>query len=175
MKSLEHNGISFRVITLEDCLAIASKLHESGKKWHSHVLSPQGCKHNPFPDCYAIVVEDDSDGIAYIAQGDDTFPEVDKVFVKLLHGDDILDASALVGKDTDSLILDYVARLQGRGIKWHHHMHFPTCVFNPHPGEWSISIESDGAFMSEAFADEPVDVLRGVEVAYFSNLEKKTA
>lgn len=50
-------------------------------------------------------------------------------------------------------------------------MHFPGCVFNPHPGTWSISVESEGLLLAEAYDAEPVDVLRQVELSYFAGLD----
>lgn len=160
---------TYHPLAMADCLLLAKRLQAEGQPWHTHVLSP-GCHHNPFPGVYAVVIEDDAAGIIYMAEGDTGFPEVDKELVRMLHGDDILDAAAL-GERPDSLLLEHLDRLQERKTPWHHHMHFPVCAFNPHPGRWSISIEARGYFLSEAYEDEPVDVLREVEVMYFANLE----
>lgn len=170
---MQDHGAEFRNIALGECLSLAQGLQAAGKKWHSHVLSP-GCHHNPYPEAYAIVIEDDTDTIAYMAKGDATFPAVDKDLVRMLHGDDILEASAVTANPPRTLLIDHLHRLQERGLPWHHHMHFPSCTFNPHPGQWSISVEAPDCFMSEAYADEPADVLRQVEVLYFGNLEKQS-
>lgn len=166
----QHSSVRFHTVALDYCLELARKFQASGKPWHSHVLSP-GCRHNPHPDVYAVVIEDDESGIAYIAKGDERFPEVDKDLVKMLHGDDIIDASKLTSALPASALLDQLRDLQERRIPWHHHMHFPSCVFNPHPGEWAISVEAPSRFFSESYPKEPIDVLRQVEVMYFSNLE----
>ena len=160
----------FHSIPMVECLALAQGLQAAGKEWHSHVLSP-GCLHNPFPEAYAMVIENGSEGIAYMAEGAATFPEVDKVLVKMLHGEDIIDATKLASDPPPSLLLHNLSWLQERRVPWHHHMHFPTCVFNPHPGRWAISVEAPDISMSEAYPDEPVEVLRQVEVLYFANLE----
>lgn len=169
-----HNGIEFTLIPLEDCLGWAQALQTAGKRWHSHVLSP-GCMHNPYPGRYAIVIEDDTDVRAFLAPSDG-FPEVDKALVKILHGDDILDARR-GGRVTtgDSALLRGLHAVQSRGAHWHHHMHFPACVLNPERGRWCIAIESDGETFSEAFAHEPVDTLREIEILYFRNLEASQA
>ncbi|MCZ4291638.1 hypothetical protein [Hoeflea alexandrii] len=169
----QSKSVRFRTIALDECLGLARKLQADGKPWHSHVLSP-GCRQNPQPDVYAVVIEDDDAGIAYMAKGDDQFPEVDKDLVRMLHGDDIIDASKLTPDPPASALLDQLRGLQERRIPWHHHMHFPSCVFNPHPGEWAISVEAPGQFFSEAYPSEPVDVLRQVEVMYFSNLDSSS-
>jgi hypothetical protein len=172
MSEVLHHGVVYRRIAFGDCLALGESLRDAGKNWHSHVLSP-ACLHNPFGAHYAIVVEDDTEGIAYIAAGATEFPEVDKQLVKMLHGDDILDPAKTTGgaeAAKSSLLLAHIMALQSKGLHWHHHMHFPSCAFNPHPGKWSISVEADVYLFSESFAEEPVNILREVEVIYFGNL-----
>lgn len=160
-------------IDLEACLDLAVGLAEGGKKWHSHVLSP-GCRLNPYPAAFAIVIEDGTDAITYLARSEG-FPEVDKVLVRMLHGDDILDpaASRAGGADIaiDSALLERVIALNEDRIPWHHHMNFPGCVFSPRPDKWAITVESgSGDIDFETYDHEPKDVLREMEVLYFSNL-----
>lgn len=170
--SVTYRGITYQEIALDDCLSLAQGLARDGKHWHSHVLSP-GCIQNPFAGVYALVIEDDHGQVPYIANSGTAFPEVDKDLVKMLHGADILDASK-VATSLDNLppsrLLTHVQTLQADAVAWHHHMHFPRCAFNPHPGKWSISIESPDMLVAEAFEAEPVDVLRQIEVLYFGNL-----
>ncbi|MGB3418251.1 MAG: hypothetical protein WBG88_02910 [Mesorhizobium sp.] len=172
--TVTHGGVTYTIVALDGCLDLAMGLHRQGKPWHSHVLSP-GCEHNPYADGYAIVVEDDSERRAYIARSEG-FPEVDKDLVKILHGDDILDASKTAsaggsGKAVASPMLERLREIDARRIAWHHHMNFPTCAFNPQPGKWAITIESGEGSFFEAYDGEPIDVLREVEVLYFNNLE----
>lgn len=171
---MKHLDYEYSEIPIGDCYDLGAGLKAAGKTWHSHVLSP-GCRFNPFPGAYAIIVEDSTEGVTYIARSVD-FPEVDKQFVKMLHGDDILDegkshAGGAAGA-VESKLLAHVVALDERGVPWHHHMNFPDCVFNPERGRWAISVESgtDG-FSHESYDDEPVDVLREMEVRYFRNLE----
>jgi hypothetical protein len=172
--TVRHDGVEFVLVPLEDCLGLALSLKGAGKKWHSHVLSP-GCQHNPYAQEYAIVIEDDTDDVTYLARSDN-FPEVDKQLVKMLHGDDILDPAKATGAGVgvaESGMLKRLVEVNKKSHHWHHHMNFPDCVFNPHRGKWAITIESDEGVFSEAYEEEPVDVLREVEVIYFANLDKK--
>lgn len=168
---LSFRGITYNRIDLQDCGALGDALHEAGTPWHFHVLSPV-CLHNPFAGQYALVIENDAAHTAFIAEAGADFPEIDKKLVKLLHGDDILDHKT-VSRDPASVaasrLLSHLHALQASGEPWHHHMHFPGCVFNPHPGKWSISVESEGLMIAEAYDAEPVDVLRQVEVIYFAD------
>lgn len=171
---VRHGDVEFVVVPLESCLDLALSLKDAGKKWHSHVLSP-GCHHNPYAGQYAIVIEDDSQGVPYIARSDG-FPEVDKQLVKMLHGDDILDPAKATGTGAgvaESAMLKRLVEVNRQSTNWHHHMNFPDCAFNPHKGKWAITIESEAGTFSEAYDEEPVDVLREVEVIYFANLENK--
>jgi len=166
--------MQYTVIPLESCLDFALGLSSSGKHWHSHVFSP-GCVHNPYENQYALVIEDDSETRAYIAPSID-FPEVDKDLVKILHGDDILDPSKSAAnagsRKISSEMLDRLRILDEQGVTWHHHMNFPNCGFNPQPGKWSITIESTDGEFSESYEEEPIDVLREVEIRYFRNLDR---
>jgi len=169
---MEHAGISFTEIALETCLELGQTLDRDGKAWHIHVFSPV-CRFNPYPGAYGLVIEDNTAGITYIARSD-VFPEVDKDLVKILHGDDVLDegkGGAVAGAREVSF-LDRITKLDGARANWHHHMSFPDCVFNPHAGKWTIMIESDAEPpFHETFDDEPLDLLREIEVLYFKHLD----
>ncbi len=173
--TVAHGSIDYKTIALDACLPLAERLQAEGKHWHSHVLSP-GCRFNPFEGRYAVVVEDDSENTAYIAPSDG-FPEVDRAMVKMLHGDDILDAghpdSAEDGLLDGSPLLARLVRLDDEGQAWHHHMNFPDCALNPHRGRWAITIEAGDDTFSESYDDEPRDILRAIEVRYFRNLEAR--
>jgi len=168
---MRHGDIDYIEIDMATCETRGLALHAAGHAWHTHVLSP-GCRYNPYPGRYAIVVEDDVEHIAWIAASDG-FPELDKRFVRLLHGDDILDAAKTGGgTGEDTPLLARVRALDAAGAPWHHHMNFPGCVFNPAPGRWAISVESgDGDLDHESYEAEPTDVLREIEVLYFRRLD----
>ena len=175
--TLTHGDITYHVIALEHCLPLVEGFIAVGTKWHSHVLSP-GCAFNPYDGLYAIVIEDDGTHVAYIAPSEG-FPEVDKTFVKMLHGDDILDEGAARAADpaeaAGSTLLARVREIDAQGVHWHHHMNFPACALNPHRGRWAITVESATGTFSESYEHEPKAVLREIEVIYFRNLAARTA
>jgi hypothetical protein len=174
--TVHHGKIDYTVVDINDCLALVERITAEGHDWHNHVLSP-GCDFNPYEGSYALVVEDDTLGKAYIARSEG-FPEVDKLLVKRLHGDDILSAApadSKAGVVEASALLTRLVELDGRRIKWHHHMNFPNCALNPHKGQWAITIESAEGTFSEAYADEPRDGLRVIEGLYFANLAEMQA
>lgn len=171
--TIAHRGVAYEIVPLENCVQLAQKIQRAGRTWHHHVLSP-GCVYNPYPTGYALVMEDDSAGIAYIAPSNG-FPEVNKDLVRMLHGDDILDAAKVRAEagTMETPLLRLVADLDAKGASWHHHMHFPSCVLSPHRGKWSIAIESAGRAVYETYDHEPVETLRAVEVSYFRNRAKR--
>lgn len=135
-KTITHADIEYCVIALDGCLDLVEGFQRAGHRWHSHVLSP-GCSFNPYAGLYAIVVEDDSEGFPYIAPSEG-FPGVDKVFVKMLHGDDILDENKAGGEGSElaqeSALFARLIEIDGQGVAWHHHMNFPAGALNPHRG-----------------------------------------
>lgn len=157
------------VIPIEGCLDLAERLQALQHPWHSHVLPP-GCARNPFPR-YAIVIEDDQERRVYAAASRD-FPDVDRNLVQMLHGTHIVDrqsTTAVTGGRIESPLLDRVRAIDGSGRPWHHHMCFPACAFNPEPGRWTIDVESGHSSWSESWDEEPVDVLREMEVMFFNS------
>jgi hypothetical protein len=165
---VQYEKIRFRSIPLDWCLEFARELQDEGRKWHSHVLPP-GCLVNPYRS-FAVVIEDDDAGEAFIACSM-VFPEVDRTFVRMLHGEDILIDGASVNSalaDVHSSTLDLVRAADEAGFPWHHHMCFPECVFNSDRGKWTITTECNGEMSYESWDEEPVVVLRELEQRFFS-------
>ncbi len=174
--TVAHAGASYVEVPIEACLDLAESIRSAAKIWHTHVLSP-GCAFNPYGDLYAVVIEDDQERAAYIAPSVE-FPEVDRELVVMLHGEDILDprkTEAVTGvKAPSSTLLPRLRDLDAVGVAWHHHMNFPACALSPAPGAWVITVEGAGGdSFFEAFPDEPIDVLREVEVLYFAHLGRR--
>ncbi len=160
--------IEYRIIPIENCVAVGRQLHERQANWHIHVLSP-GCRYNPFSDFYCMVIEDNDQHIAYLATSV-VFPEADKILVRLLHGDAILDSPPDCRHESalNSSAVKLVEELQENQHAWHHHMHFPDCMLNPEPGRWAISIESESVRHYEIYDAEPTGPLNVIESIYFS-------
>ncbi|ARU93801.1 hypothetical protein [Tatumella citrea] len=168
LETINVGGIEYSIVPAESCVDIGRHLHNSQCNWHIHVLSP-GCQYNPYGDLFCMVVEDNTHGVAYLGKSA-AFPEADKVLVKLLHGDDILDASCDCheSSEADSSAVAVVQQLHNHHHAWHHHMHFPDCLLNPQPGQWAISVESASTRLCEVYEAEPVSQLSVIESLYFS-------
>jgi len=175
-KVVKFKGRHYTEVSMSKCREIALDLNAQGRNWHCHVLSP-GCQLNPSKTKYAIIVENNSDNVIYYSVSKE-FPELDKELVQLLHGEDILDAdkaqTSKLNNELGSALILFVEKLDKQGVDWHHHMHFPSCVFNPFKGKWAITVEDGyGRVTDECYDNEPVDILRRLEVLYFRNLESE--
>jgi hypothetical protein len=157
------------IIAVEDCVGLAEQIVAADRHWHHHVLFP-GCAHNVF-EGYALVIEDDDEHRTYYAQTEQ-FPEVDKDLVRMLHGDDILDGgstSAGTGAAVGSPLVQRARDLVASDAQWHHHMCFPAGLLHPAPGRWTIVVESGLSTWADSYDDEPIDVLREIEVLFFTS------
>lgn len=166
-------AFAYREIPLADCTALGRRLQEEKRSWHIHVLAPD-CRLNPKPGLYAFVIEDNTGDEIHVAFSEERPREPNLELLKLLHGDAVLDeAPSSAGAQTapPSPLAARVRDLHERGIGWHHHMHFPDCKLNPHPGRWAISLEADDrdTVETEAYDEEPHDVLSAIEIIYFSS------
>lgn len=152
-----------RPVSEAELVDLARRWSSERRPWHHHVLDP-GCRHNPGGG-HLLMLEEDVGGAIYTASTDG-FPEADTILVTLLHGDSVLDVTQ--SGQVESTLIDVVDRLAATSREWHHHMHFPTCRLNPAPGTWTIAIESGEESWHDSWPDEPLDVLREIELRYFA-------
>ncbi|ARU93792.1 hypothetical protein [Tatumella citrea] len=174
-KIISHSLLTYHEIEMDEVIPLAMSFIADGRPWHSHAISP-GCHFNPYPDLYAVVVEDNQHNIAYISPSV-SFPEADKQLVRLLHGDDILNPDIRFTQseqDIESELLQRVRQLNEQGVAWHHHMNFPHCLMTRQTQQWMITVESDAGVFQEEYPGEPKEILRQLEVLYFRNLEQST-
>ncbi len=167
------SGVKHCEATLDECVAAAERFATRGDNWHNHVLKPD-CVLNARPGLYALVIENNTTGEILVCYSTVNHIDAEQHIVKLRHGDAILcgsGATAAVSDETDQEpLLDRIRALALEQTDWHHHMYFPDCVFNPNPGQWSISLEAQGQLedVDLVSADEPFDVLREIEDLFFS-------
>ena len=163
-------------ITIDQAREKAKNWHANGEKWHFHVLFPH-CVFNTQNSQYALVLENRTTDQTFAVYSDNGFANISQELHKLLYGDNILDKTRLVPealRDTSSKpILKRCEALIRDNIPWHHHMHFPDCIYNPHRGKWNIVLESKGEsqFINELYDEEPREDFQRMEIAYFEEID----
>lgn len=149
--------------------------HACGKKWHFHMLTPD-CAFNRQKNKHALVLENESEGGIYVIYSKGRKMREGKMLVRLLHGSRILRKRKIAPakrSKTIELVLKKARAMNRKGAHWHHHMLFPGCIFNKHPGKWSIVFEDpeEKRTFESLYAEEPVEDLRKIEVLFYKQKE----
>jgi len=163
-------------ITLTEAREKAGSWHSQGYRWHFHVLFP-GCVFNTNKEQYALVMENRSSDQTFVVYSDSGFAKVSQEFLKLIYGDNILDKThsgmGTFSKPTGRAIMKRCETLIRENIPWHHHMLFPDCIYNTHPGKWNLVLEGGGEdqTVSELYDEEPREDFQQMEIAYFEEID----
>jgi len=157
--------------TIEEVEKKASLWQSQGKRWHFHMLTPD-CTFNKRNDKHAFVLENRTDNETYAVYSDKRYMETGQKLVKMIHGDKILGKSKENAGSTNEnikTILKKAKELTEKGVQWHHHMLFPDCIFNKHPGKWNITFEDreNNSIIEALYDKEPVNDLREIEILYY--------
>lgn len=160
-------------LTISELIEKGEALHRQRANWHLHLLDP-GCRLNQ-RDCHAVVIEDTDADNVFIAYSPASLRDVAAKLARLVHGDSATQAPPAEGLNTinDPEIRRMVVRakeLMARGIHWHHHIFFPTCLFNPNPGQWTILFEdpeSKDTIVSVS-TEQPVDAIEFTEQLFYA-------
>lgn len=160
---------------IEDVLSLAQDAASLAKSWHFHILSPKCCFNNRI-DRYGLMVEVPADNISMVAYVSERPVEQGKMLVSLLHGSKVLDGTGSVlatKKDVAAKIVARAQQLNERRLAWHHHMLFPDCALNPHPGKWTLTFEDpeSGEVLSAIYENEPIDDLKEVEALFYGQIK----
>ncbi|HJO02713.1 MAG TPA: hypothetical protein QGG47_01920 [Acidobacteriota bacterium] len=168
--------VKMKEVSAERLLEIGRELHASGERWHNHVLSPD-CQINPRTQS-AVVVEASGRGSVYVAYSDDSMMDLGRALATMVHGVDPLEDSGDGGEQADlrpesPAVAEMMARahnLAERGRHWHHHILFPECNFNPHPGQWTLVFEDPETLetLESVTPERPARDIRVTETLFFS-------
>lgn len=147
----------------------ALELAQQKKDWHYHLLTPV-CKFNS-KKRHTFVLEDNSRRQYYAFYSDEPALDLGKRLLTVLHGKNILGKGSTKTRHSEStkLILAKARQLNREGKFWHHHVFFPVCIFNKHPGKWNITFEDQqtGGVIESLSVVEPEDDQREVEILYY--------
>ena len=163
-------------VSAERLLEIGRELQASGERWHNHVLSAD-CELNRRTQP-ALVVEASDRELVYVAYSDEPMMDVGRALATMVHGADPLARSrageAEIEMHPDSpAVVEMMTRardLSERGQHWHHHILFPECVFNAHPGQWTLLFEDPETreTLESVTSDRPARDIQVTETLFFS-------
>ena len=155
---------------------IARELAQNKKSWHFHILTPT-CQLNTI-DQYALIVENSTDKKTYVCYSDKPYMGVGEIFVKLLHGDDVMQDKEKAEELSDPSptvkeLIKRAKKLNQEGKFWHHHMLFPDCIFND-SGKWLILFEDQekGEVLKGSTNSEPKSDLKHIETLFYNQKRK---
>ena len=149
--------------------------HQQGEKWHFHVFFPN-CVFNLQNDRYALVVENRSADQTFVTYSPVGFAKISQDLLRLIYGDHILDkkqdSNKSHEKETRPIVYQCEQFIREK-IPWHHHILFPDCNFNQHPGKWHLVLEggADPQIFSALYDEEPLDDLQQLEIKYFKEID----
>lgn len=137
----------------------------NGKRWHFHMLLP-GCVFNERQHKHAFVLENTSDGEAYVFYSDEPQTKVDHELMLLLH-----DAKEQADTASDAIqpVLRRAKELNKRQVLWHHHIFFPGCMYSQNKAKWVIVFEEPqtGKVTEIVYEDQPFGDFRQIELLFF--------
>jgi len=162
-------------ITVNQARQKARSWRSKGENWHFHVLFPD-CAFNTAHNQFALVLENQTVGHTFVVYNNNGFAKISQELLKMRYGENILNAAQVSMTRTEKSpkpILERCETLVRDSIPWHHHLLFPACIFNSHPGKWNLVLESGEASqtMNELYDEEPLDDLQQLEIAYFKEID----
>lgn len=159
-----------KAVTKEEIVQIGEGLNAQNSPWHFHLLTPD-CLLNS-SDKFVLVLEDKDNKEVYTYSADDKPMDASESLLRLLHGNKIMDDKEEdLGKMSEKVteMMQRAKELNGHGFFWHHHVLFPYCTYNPHPGKWTIILEDpEKKEKMESISDqEPKADMKIIEPAFY--------
>jgi hypothetical protein len=166
-------------IPIQEIRHIAESWQAAGEQWHFHMLMPD-CAFNKRGDQHALVLECPSLKKAYVYYSEEPQVETDHALLLLLYGDEILDkdmAALVAGSPEIQPILDRASELSARGIRWHHHMFVPGCIYSSDTDLWVIAFEDPekDQVTKVQYDSDPKGDLRKLELLFFDQQTTRTS
>lgn len=162
--------------SIDEIRTKAHELHDTNAEWHFHMLTPD-CSLN-HQDQYAFIVERTDEPVSYVYVSDQAEKELDQELLPLLHGDEVLEEKAADStyepSDVVKSIIKRAGELNEQGVEWHHHVLFPTCQFNTHPGKFVLMLEDPQTkeVLESVTDQEPIGDLQQIEPLFVGKVKK---
>ncbi len=161
-----------RSVNKSEVSEIVLSLHEKGRNWHYHLLTPT-CQFNRSGK-YAILVENVDTKEVFAYYSDKAEMELSNTFSELLHGKEVMNqrntkANYSPSKDVRA-ILNLIKELSKQSVVWHHHVFFPGCTFNSHVSEFELVVEDPRSTnrLVSISDTEPKEDLKQIESIFYA-------
>ena len=140
-------------------------------KWHFHMLSTK-CIFNERKDKEAFILEDGEKHRSYAHYSEERQMQAGKKLVKMLHGEKILREPVqekMADNHDGQDIIEKARMLKEKNLPWHHHLLFPSCIFNEDDGSWKLVLEDEAEkdLLEASYPSEPVSDLRKIELLFY--------
>ena len=163
-----------RETTIADLMEEVRHYHKHAVKWHFHMLTPQ-CIFNKKSGKHALILENDTEHYQLAVYSEKRLFEQGKTLLGLLHGEEVFEESEADEGESPNfeIILEKAERLNERGTPWHHHLLFPSCVFNEEKGKWCLLFEDQetGKTIKCFSLSEPKEKLKKIEALFYQQKE----
>jgi hypothetical protein len=155
--------------TIHDIVLRAKEFSSEKTSWHFHLLTPN-CALNTNKKKHATILE--GKGETYVTYSETRYLNEGRELVQLLHGTSIVKKKHQdlpVHDPKIKAILEQAKTWNEQGHAWHHHVLFPDCAYNKHPGKWCIIIEDpDGKKAVESVSkEEPKANQKAIELLFY--------
>ena len=155
--------------SIEKIFQTAVRLQEKNQPWHFHILTPD-CRLNNSTQ-YALVLETKDQLLVNYAEK--PYLEIGEQLVRLLHGNTVMSKNLEALPPPSPSVQPILARareLTKQGQFWHHHLLFPHCQYNTHPGQWVLIFEDPRSreILESVTDQEPKADLKHVETLFYS-------
>lgn len=157
-------------LSKEELLKKAEELAAKQNSWHFHLLTPD-CLLNT-SEKFVLVLEDKEVKKTYTYTAEEKPMDTSEALLRLLHGNKIMDNKeeelGEISQEVNHMI-QRANELNNDGFFWHHHVLFPYCIYNDHPGKWTIILEDpEKKEKLESVSDEePKADMKIIEPAFY--------
>lgn len=159
-------------VTKSELIKLVQELQIDEQNWHYHLLTPT-CQFNKSGQ-FAIIVENVDSKEIFVYYSDVAEMEISNQFSKMVHGKEVMDkkntkANYKPSKDVVA-ILNLINELTEKGIKWHHHVFFPGCIFNNREAEFELVVEDprSNRRLISVSKTEPIEDLKQIESVFYA-------
>lgn len=157
-------------VSLNKLYSSAVAYHGLHQPWHFHILTPD-CRLNNSTQ-YALILENTQTQEILINYAETPYQDIGKQLMELLHGPTVINHNQKMlppPSQSAAVIITRAKELSHVGIHWHHHLLFPECQYNTHPGKYTLIFEDPQSreTLESVTSAEPTNDLKHLEPLFY--------